>query len=132
MTTNIQYNFYDNIIRATYINIAASSSHSIIFNNFEKDKFSHKIFLKTGFIVAAFEDKQIYLNCKLFDFFKILFHNYSIKDILLRHTRLHYLKKESPIGINIDFFADYEANDYKTDISIFEKIWKEYYENGTD
>lgn len=122
------YQFYDTIVGTTYINIASLSKQDIILNNYNDDSYTHKIFLKASFMIASFEDKKIYLNCPRFDFLKILFHNYTIKDIITRKSRLRRIKSPAENGIDIEFIANFEVNDFNTDIGVFEEIWKEYYE----
>lgn len=123
-----KYNFYDRIINATYVNIASQSPSQIYFPKFNRNSYSHKTFLKVAFMVASFEDKKIYLNCKFLDFLKILWDNYSIREILTGKCRLRFTRRERGEGTDIDFIAAFEAKEFQTDIGIFEEIWKEYYE----
>lgn len=124
------YQLYDNIIKTTYINIGTLSSSKIIFNNYNWKKYTNKIFLEVSFMVADFERKKIYLNCKLFDFFKILFYYYNIKEILIGKCRLRFTRRQRPEGINIDGIAAFEAEAFENTLDIFEQIWKEYYQKG--
>ena len=125
-----KYNLYDNIIKATYINIAidAINNKGIYFNNFDKKSYAHKVFLKVAFMVSDFEEQNIYLNCNCFDFLKILFNNYNIKKIITGKCTLHFSRHKHDPDTDIDTVAIFEAKEFQTDISIFEKIWKEYYE----
>ena len=123
-----KYNLYDRILNATYVNIASQSPSQIYFPKFNHNSYSHKTFLKVAFMVASFENKKIYLNCKFFDFLKILWDNYSIKEILTGKCRLRFTWRERGEGTDIDFIAAFEAKEFQTDIGIFEEIWKEYYE----
>lgn len=129
-----KYNLYDRILSVTYTNIAidANKNNGIYFNSFNKNNTEHKIFLKIGFIVANFENKKIYLNTKYFDFLKILFDNYTIKEIFLRKTRLRFRRfKHSPCT-NIDFLASFEIKEFKVNPDIFEEIWTAYYEDNNN
>ena len=123
-----KYKLYDNIISATYINIASQSKDYVIFNNYNKDVYIDKLFLKVGFMVGNFEDKKIYINCKLFDFLKILFNNYSLKDVLLKKYRIRRKGRPIPYGPDWDYIAEFEAKEFGVDISIFKEIWEEYYQ----
>lgn len=124
------YTLYDNIIKATYINIGTLSSSKIIFNNYNWEKYTNKIFLEVSFMIADFERKKIYLNCKLFDFFKILFYYYNIKEILTGKCRLRFIRRQSREGIDIDNLAAFEAEAFENTPDIFEQIWKNYYQKG--
>ena len=124
------YTLYDNIIKATYINIGTLSSSQIIFNNYDWKKYTHKIFLEVSFMVADFERKKICLNCRLFDFFKILFYYYNIKEILTGKCRLRFTRRQNHEGIDIDNIAAFEAEAFENTSDIFEQIWKEYYQKG--
>lgn len=123
-----KYKLYDNIISATYINITSQSPDYIIFNHFNKDVYIDKVFLKVAFMVGNFEDKKIYINCKLFDYFKILFDNYSFKEIILRKYRIRHHRRPSILAPDWDYIAEFEAKEFEVDISIFKDIWKEYYQ----
>lgn len=125
-----KYQLYDNIIKATYINIGTLSSSKIIFNNYDWKKYTNKIFLEVSFMVADFERKKIYLNCRLFDFFKILFYYYDIKEILTGKCRLRFRRRQGHDGIDIDNIAAFEAEAFENTLDIFEQIWKEYYQKG--
>lgn len=125
-----KYNLYDNIIGATYTNLAidAVNNKGIYFNFFNKDSYINKTFLKVAFSVANFENQKIYINCKYFDFLKILFNNYTIKEVIFRKSRLRFRRKTHFPFTNISLLAAFEAKEFQTDIGIFEEIWKEYYE----
>ena len=120
-----KYKLYDNIIKATYINIATNDN--IYFNNFNNELFSHKVFLKVAFMVANFENKKIYLNCSFFDFLKILWQNYSIKELIMGKCRLRFIGRQGHEGIDIDNIATFEAEAFENTLDIFEQIWNEYY-----
>lgn len=125
-----KYNLYDNIIGATYTNLAidAVNNKGIYFNSFNKDSFVNKVFLKVAFSVAIFENQKIYINCKYFDFLKILFDNYTIKEIIFRKFHLRFRKKKHSSNTDISLLAAFEAKEFYVNIGIFEEIWKEYYE----
>lgn len=124
-----KYNLYDNIVGATYTNIAIHSVNkkeiALVFN---KDSYTHKVFLKVALLVANFENKKLYIKCKFFDFLKILFYYYSIEEIIRGKSRLRFRRRESSSCLDIDTIAAFEAKEFFTDIGIFEEIWKEYYE----
>lgn len=124
-----KYILYDNIVRATYTNLAidAIKNKGIYFNSFNKDSYVDKFFLRIGFIVATFENQKIYINCKYFDFLKILFDNYSIKEIVLRKTKIRFCRKKHIPETEINTLAAFEAKEFNVNLEIFEKIWKEYY-----
>lgn len=124
------YNLYDNIIRVTYTNLAidAVNNKGIYFNNFNQSSFCHRVFLKVAFMVADFEHTKIFLNCnRFFDFLKILYNNYSIKDILKGKCILRYKRHKNALYTDIDVIANFEAKEFQVNIDIFEKIWKKYY-----
>lgn len=125
-----KYNLYDNIIRATYTNLAidAINNKGIYFNSFNKESYIDKIFLKIAFMVASFENQKIYINCKYFDFLKILFNNYTIKEVIFRKSKLRFCRKEHFPNSNIETLAVFEAKDFNVELKIFEEIWKEYYQ----
>lgn len=124
-----KYILYDNIVRATYTNLAidAIKNKGIYFNSFNKDSYVDKFFLQISFIVATFEKQKIYINCKYLDFLKILFNNYTIKEIVLRKTNLHFCRKKHIPETEINTLAAFEAKEFNVNLEIFEKIWKEYY-----
>lgn len=125
------YTLYDNIIKATYINIGTLSfPKKIPFNNFNWDNYTHKVFLQISFMVADFERRKIYLNCKLFDFFKILFHYYNIKEIIMGKCKIRFRGRPRSEGIDIEEIAAFEVKAFETTVGIFEEIWKEYYQKG--
>lgn len=126
-----KYNLYDKILAATYTNLAidVNKNNGIYFNSFNKDSTEHKLFLKIALMVANFENTKIYLNCKYFDFLKILFNNYNIKEIFLRKFRFRFRRRESASYTDINFLASFEAKSFEVEPTIFEEIWKEYYSN---
>lgn len=125
-----KYQFYDNLIAATYTNLAIEALHNenLYFNSFNINSYIHKTFLQIAFIVSGFEEAKIYLNCKFFDFLKILFHNYTIKEIIQKKCVLRFSRRPHSPSTDIDFIAAFEVKEFQTDIGVFEEIWKEYYE----
>lgn len=127
------YELYDKIISATYTNLAieAIRNKGIYFNSFSTDIPTHKVFLKVAFMVASFENTKIYLNCPNFlDFWKILWDNYSIGDILRGKCALRFKFLPSFPATDISEIAAFEAEDFGVGIRVFRDIWDEYYGNN--
>ena len=122
-----KYNLYDRIVAATYINIDSQSPKNI-YIVYNPDSYTHKFFLKIGLIVGNFRGKKIHIKTKLIDFFKILFYYYPIKDILLGRCILRFTKRGRGPWLDVDNIAAFEAKEFAQDITIFEDIWKEYYQ----
>lgn len=122
-----KYNLYDKIVAVTYINIDTQSTKKI-YLNYNPDSYTHNFFLKVALLVSVFKRKKIYIKCKLKDYLKTVFYYYSIKDILLGRCKFRFTQREWGPWLDIDTIAAFEANEFEQDISIFEDIWKEYYQ----
>ena len=125
-----KYQLYDNIIKATYINIGTLSYKTINFNDYNWENYKHKVFLQVAFMIADFERKKIYLQCKFSKFLKILFYYYNIKEIITGKCNLRFSRQPRPEGIDINDIAAFEVKAFDATIDIFEEIWKEYYQRG--
>lgn len=130
MNKEINYKLYDEIISSTYMNILNSSyNNKIILNSFIHTSPIDKVFLKVSFMVANFSNKKIYLNCKLSTYFKILFKNYSKKQIFTHKYPLRWTRHEHDKGIDIIQLSRIIVKDFNKNISIFSDIWDTYYED---
>lgn len=125
-----KYNLYDKIIATTFTNIANESPKDI-YINFDKDSYPDKIFLQVSLLVAGFNHKKIYLKCKYRDYLKLLFHYYTKKQIILRKNRIRFSRRTRQ-WLDVQTLAAFEADAFGQDISIFEKIWKEYYQDDNN
>lgn len=125
-----KFNLYDKIIAATYTNIANYTfDKSKICINLNPSLYSHQVFLKVALLVANFENKKVYLKCKFFDFLKILFYYYSIREIFEKNRcRLRFTRHERNEWLDVGAIAAFETNAFGVSPSIWEEIWKEYYQ----
>lgn len=125
-----KFNLYDKIIAATYTNIANYAfDKSKIYINFNPSLYSRQVFLKVALLVANFENKKVYLKCKFFDFLKILFYYYSIKEIFEKNRcRLRFTVRERNERLDVGAIAAFETNAFGVSTSIWKEIWKEYYQ----
>lgn len=124
-----KYRLYDKIVAATYTNIIILTyPDKQIFFKYNPDLYSHKVFLKVALLVANFENQKIYLKCKFFDFLKILFYYYPIREILRGRCRFRFTRRDCNPWLDVDGAVAFEAKEFAVEEEIFEEIWKEYYE----
>lgn len=125
-TENLEekYRLFDEIISATYANIFSISKNSnIILRDFDYKCGTSRTFLEVACMVAYMTNKEIYLQCSLFNFIKAR--------LKKKNKHIHWINKRKKIsGINIYDVAAHEAVAFKQKIEIFDEIFSAYYERN--
>ena len=118
-----KYKLYDKIISATYANIfSLSKNKMIILKNFDYDCNICRTFLEVATMVSYMTNQEIYLQCNYFDFIRARLRK--------KNKHIHWILPWDKVidGIESHVVADYEAREFGVGISIFDHIFKSYYE----
>ena len=118
-----EYNLYDQIISTTYANIFSfSKDSSIILKDFLYESSMSRVFLEVSCMVAYMTNKEIYLQTSLFNFLRAR--------LKKKNKHIHWIRrhKKNINGIDIYAIAAYEAVAFNQDETIFDDIFKAYYE----
>ena len=118
------FNLYDRIVSASIINIVnESDANGIVLPNFKGTK-TDKYFLEIAKIATQTValNKNIYLEINLFKylFFKIRYRK-ATKGIKRYNNGLNFIK------IPLNELKIFMAKEFDVDLSIYEKIYEQYY-----
>lgn len=118
---NEKYKLYDEIVAATYANIQLmSKNNKIMLKGFRFNDPISRVFLEVASMVAYMTNKEIYVDGSWIDFVRAR--------LLKKNKHIHHDNGKCAEGIYMYEVAMYEVSSFQVHDTIFEDIFKAYYE----
>lgn len=124
-TEKEKFQYYDYLNNVTYYNIMDSFSNEVIrFTKFDTENKLHRYFCDVAFITASMYGKKIYLPINPIKAIIYVIQTYGWKNL----SYFKFINTNIITSIDIDNTLSYEAEQNDVPLSMFEDIYKAYYE----
>ena len=123
-----QYKLYDKVVSTTLVNFMVEDNRNkgVVLSPFNPDNAESLYAFEVALLLSQSIGKIFYLDMGLFAYWKFRFKNWSMRKTFKRYTTAN---KE--VKMELDNILLFIKNELFLDKDIYEKIYKEYYEEGT-
>ena len=123
-----QYKLYDKVVSTTLVNFMVEDNRNggVVLSPFNPDNVEDLYAFEVALLLSQSIGRVFYLDMGLFAYWKFRFKNWS-----MRKTFKRYATANKEVKMELDNILLFIKNELFLDKDIYEKIYKEYYEEGT-